>query len=83
MTFHFQFPIERGVPVPPLGRQLVRKYPFCAMKVGDSFFVPGQTSVKGSARVAAATYGRRNNMRFTGRTVTQDGISGLRIWRVK
>lgn len=67
------YKIEKGVTVPE-GKE--RKYPFRAMEVGDSFFVPGgdRNRVGSSATMA----GKRTARKFMLRCV--DG--GVRVWRV-
>lgn len=72
------FPVEPGLPIPE-SRIWRRKYPFKQMEVGDSFFVPGKTiqDLKGPLN-----YARCDCRRFTTRRVTENGITGLRIWRI-
>lgn len=69
--------IEESVPIPEQ-RRGGKKYPFAAMKPGDSFFVPGTKAETVAARNAAANYGKRHNWRFTTRWLQL----GIRIWRV-
>ena len=69
--------IEAEVPVP--SRQ---KYPFCHMKVGDSFLLSYSVDRKAMAmraRGAASQYSRRYKMRFAIRIVT----GGVRVWRTR
>jgi hypothetical protein len=72
-----EFQIEKGVPLPPLAVVSGRptKYPWTEMAVGDSFFVPGQSSVKFSGNITSAK--KMTGFKFTTRTV--DG--GVRVWR--
>jgi hypothetical protein len=70
--------IETDVPLPPKGcgrgsSNKPFKYPFFAMKVGDSF-VADHTRV----RSAASIYGKNHNQKFTTRT-QEDGTT--RVWR--
>jgi hypothetical protein len=51
------------------------------MNVGDSFFVAGKTS--GGLGAIARAYSSRNPEDFVARNVTENGIEGCRIWRVK
>lgn len=67
------FKIEKHVP-PPAAR---RVYPFDKMDVGDSFFVPDETTW-GSAASSARAYGANEGKRFATRAI--DG--GVRIWRI-
>lgn len=66
--------ITKGLPTPHRGRS---KYPFRGMDLGDSFFAPGATVIglHGCAR-------RHRPMRFTCRTVVENGVSGVRVWRI-
>lgn len=70
--------IDKGVPVPPSNVSR-RKYPFDAMEVGDSFFVAGrQHKVYG----AINWHTKHSNKRFTTRKVVENGVAGIRVWRV-
>ncbi|MEI7599672.1 MAG: hypothetical protein WCJ41_10150 [Aestuariivirga sp.] len=66
--------ITKGVPA-PRGRRA--KYPFPAMEIGDSFFAPGSSviGIHGCAR-------RHRPMRFTCRSIVEDGVAGIRVWRI-
>lgn len=66
--------IEKGIPAPAARG----KYPFAQMEVGDSFFVPGKTS----RNFPLGPYNARLGFGFRARTVTVDGVTGVRIWRV-
>lgn len=78
------FEIEEGIPVPEKGVFGASKYPWAAMKVGDSFFVPGSTkknfqgTVYQVAKKTGATYRVENAEKVT------DGetVAGVRCWRV-
>ena len=66
--------ITKGLPT-PRGRR--SKYPFRDMEVGDSFFAPGSSviGIHGCAR-------RHRPMKFTCRSVVEDGVVGIRVWRI-
>ena len=66
--------ITKGLPA-PRGRRA--KYPFRDMEIGDSFFSPGSSviGIHGCAR-------RHRPMRFTCRSVVEDGVAGIRVWRI-
>lgn len=66
--------ITKGLPT-PRGRRA--KYPFRDMEIGDSFFAPGSSviGIHGCAR-------RHRPMRFTCRSVVEDGVPGIRVWRI-
>lgn len=72
--------IERGIPIPTETRGRPSIWPFASMKIGDSFFLAGD-SVKCQRTLASAStyYHRRHGMVFVTRKV--DG--GARIWRVE
>lgn len=77
--------VTDSIPVPTStmgtgGRR--RKYPFGDMKAGESFF----TNAKGIAS-AASYYAKRHSsdilkIKFTTSKVTEEGIAGMRVWRV-
>jgi len=78
------FTIEQDVPT-PAGRS---KYPFQEMEVGDSFFVPleDETLAKRraqSVRAQAGRFGKINGVKFSIRTLDEDGQVGVRCWRVE
>jgi len=67
---------QRGTPV------RLSKYPFADMRVGDSVFFEGEKT-GGRPYLAARAYGMRSQKKFSGRIrINEDGIKGLRIWRV-
>lgn len=71
------YKIETGVPTPPRAQKR-RKYPLGDMSVGDSFFVPG-----GDSQTIGASWRRFKPKLFTARTVTENGIKGVRVWRLE
>lgn len=88
------FTIDSGIDIPDDFRVSQRKYPFEEMEVGDSFFLPPEyeddSPKRLSGRVAQArqAYQKRcakqgMEKRFTQRQYTQDGIFGVRVWRVE
>lgn len=83
-----QITIQSGVSVPPImpsaeGRKPV--YPLKQMKVGESFFIPLQgAKARGRVNSAACQFSIRHpGYFFTTRTVTEENIPGLRVWRVE
>mgnify|MGYP003641973815 CR=1 FL=1 len=74
------YTIDSNIPVPLTGRQ--RKYPFAEMEIGQSVFFAGE-NIGGKAYKAAGQIGARYSRNYIGRTATQDGVDGLRIWRKK
>jgi hypothetical protein len=75
--------IDTDIPIPRLRASI---YPFHDMEVGQSVFYPlnGAAAIdRHPAYMAAATIQKRYaDYRFTGRTVTENDIRGIRIWRV-
>lgn len=75
--------VDTDIPIPRIRSSI---YPFPDMKVGDSVFYPlnGATAIdKHPAYMAAATIQKRQaDYRFTGRTVIENDVRGIRIWRV-
>jgi hypothetical protein len=71
---HETISITKGMPA-PRGRR--SKYPFRDMDIGDSFFAPGSSviGIHGCAR-------RHRPMRFTCRSIVENGIPGVRVWRI-
>ena len=72
------FKIDHKVPLPPpIRKKGPAKYPWLAMKVGDSFFVPeGKiNNLRASASRASTDF----KWKFVARAVE----GGVRIWRVK
>lgn len=70
--------IKRGVPMPKGGRNMLTKYPYADMAVGDSFFVRASDlppSGVGSLRTSARARGMRSAVRAEGK--------GYRVWRIK
>lgn len=78
-TFLSLFQVDRNVPLPPAKTLYQRKYPFNVMAVGDSFFVPGVTRQQMAGPIRYATCECR---KFTTRRTTENGVAGLRIWRI-
>lgn len=73
--------IEKNVPIPDAMRfGKPRKYPFAEMDVGDSFFAP---NVGISAMAGSITYAsKRHGKKFATRFLTENGVKGVRVWRV-
>ncbi|MEI2419605.1 hypothetical protein V6O07_04980 [Arthrospira platensis SPKY2] len=75
------FTIEKNVPLVAVGNRRTSKYPYAQLDVGDSFFVPGTTTK--SLGSAAANAAKKLGVVFATRTVTENGVTGVRIWRVE
>ena len=74
--------IDKDVPCPPKQRGGGRppQYPFAELEVGDSFFAPGTTTKTFGGTVSNTR--RRLGITLVTRTVEEDGVSGVRVWRV-
>jgi len=73
------YEITDAIP-PPSGRgPLNRKYPFGDMEIGQSFFVPNATQ---QTRNTARAWGKNHGRGFSCRTTIENGVKGLRVWRV-
>jgi hypothetical protein len=79
------FEVIAGVPIP--GRKCEAKYgslryPFKAMKVGDSFLVPveeeGKHKLQRLLSSAARNFGKPKGLKY----VTRQLDEGVRVWRV-
>jgi|TARA_R100001530_G_scaffold954_2_gene1669 hypothetical protein len=87
------FKVDAGIPIPTDFRSTELKYPFETMGVGDSFFIQpeyeDETVKRLANRLAQArqTYQKRRarqgeEVKFTQRIRTENGVSGYRVWRV-
>jgi hypothetical protein len=82
--------IEFGIPMPPAGKPGPEvKFPWAQMRPGDSFFVPGgrlnqRDSRRGTAAIVgtAAGYKIIKGSSWGKRAVTENGVNGVRVWRV-
>jgi len=72
--------IDRGIPI-PARRTLGRKatYPYKTMECEESFFIAGKK--KTDSLTAAPNY-RYAPKRFIQEFRTEDGVKGLRVWRI-
>lgn len=72
------FEIQADVPIPsPNKGGRTAKYPFGAMKVGESFAVDSDESGIKRVQRAAAAFARRNAIKL----VTRRTDTGVRVWR--
>jgi len=82
----FEPVVEHGIPIPPRQRVLTQPrdriaYNLHRLSVGDSVFVADRTR-----RISLQVVGAR--IKKMGRSIiirnwVQDGVEGLRVWRVK
>jgi hypothetical protein len=71
--------IESGIPIPPLKFRAgaPEKYPFRHMQIHDSFFIARRTPINTKPWV------EKTGFRFETRSVTENGLKGIRCWRVE
>lgn len=75
--------IDTGVPMPERGKRgRQNSYPWSEMNPGDSFFAPNKTT-NGIGGSISAVHRSHPDWEFTSRAVTEDGVKGVRVWRVK
>lgn len=80
-----QFKIQRGIPIPPVGRPRTMSSAFYAtlakLQKGDSFFVPAATHTEKRRIVQRTTTQRRkfDDRNFAARREE----NGVRIWRTE
>ena len=81
------YSIDNGLPIPKDEVFGNRKYPWKDMVPGDSFFVEcrkNEDKNKARNRLLGATNNRRQHSeKYAVRIVTEDGVEGVRVWRVK
>lgn len=87
----YEFPIEKGVPIPPT-ISVSERYPYAKMEVGDSFFAP-ETTLTAHGKplklsgLASMTSRKGTEMtKALGKTykfITRKVEGGFRVWRVK
>lgn len=68
--------IDKNVPMPKEKRGKPCGYPWRQMEIGDSFFV----SEKGYS--GFHTWTKRLGIKISIRKVTENGVTGVRVWRV-
>ena len=76
---------DDNIPIPK-ARHPENGHPqFRRMKVGQSVFVPHEGPIsKCATYLYAATIQKRSDVyRFSGRSVIEDGVKGVRIWRTR
>lgn len=83
------FQVTSGIPIPANYNRGKPKYPFAAMKVGDSFFAPAPEATVKRIGMAAYCFARElrtktlgsENRKFLSRSVTDP--DGVRCWRIQ
>ena len=75
--------IEKGIPLPLSKREgIYRQYTFGKFEVGDSAFFDVNGKGGEMLRQGLSQFARRNDRKFATRTVTENGVKGLRVWRI-
>ena len=72
-------------PIPVTRRAYIMgRYPWKGMGVSGSFFVPNdEDRTKHHVRSAAVAAQKRYGTKYTTRSLTEDGVIGIRVWRVR
>lgn len=73
------YKLDDGVPMPTV-RQSGILYPWSIMEVGQSFFVAGAKSNTWSTNCNKA--GKKYDGKYASRSVVEDGVEGVRVWRM-
>jgi hypothetical protein len=66
--------LSREVPIPAI-KHRAPKYPYYQMLVGESFFVPRQN-------VNSTDWARVTGFKFRTHRCVEDGVTGMRIFRI-
>ena len=87
--------IQTGIPVPPrlygTGRVPGGKYPVRVLAVGESFFIPFESpervftelALRSTISALARREAKRSpGKKFASRSVREDGVAGVRLWRL-
>lgn len=74
--------IDKNIPIPPV-ETIIRKqrFPYNTMEIGDSFFLPNRETRDIRTYINKAA--KRNSIECWCAKDTKEGISGVRVWRVK
>lgn len=72
------FPVDDHIPMPNNAGGRVR-YPWKQMGIGQSFFVP---NIPESTRRGLPSAARYSGIKVVTRNVTENGVPGVRVWRV-
>lgn len=71
--------IDKGVPLPKRRLPSEPMYPWRSMEIGDSFFVEKRGASMTKQALAA---GKASNRKFITRSVEENGVTGIRVWRI-
>lgn len=76
--------VEENIPLPPSATMKgSSKYPFKKLEIGDSFFIPVKEgkAIESLQRSIIST--NQTGIKITTRTIAENGVRGIRTWRVK
>lgn len=75
--------IDSDIPIPPPKRGPTPIAPWSQLQVGknNSVFLPG-TKIRNVSSCAATWAYRHPGTYFTCRTITENGVKGVRVWRI-
>lgn len=71
--------IDANIPIPPAKAGRPPVWPMANMQPGESAFIAGKTITR--AANIARLHRIRKGWQFTCRTVTENGVKGVRVWR--
>jgi hypothetical protein len=76
--------IEKNIPIPDRKIKLIDRYNLAEMEVGDSIFLAGKQTRDISNIVAAfRRYPGNLYWNYTSEPRSEDGVKGVRFWRIK
>jgi len=77
-----KYTVDKGIPMPVnAGRKgRAEKYPWAALNIGDSFFMP---QVRSGNMVSQKNTHYKDQRHFICGADTVEGVEGLRVWRDK
>jgi hypothetical protein len=81
--------IDKNIPIPEVQRKgKSSSYNFKILEVDDSFLVPNPENLnlkilKNRVNSALTYYERISDTKFTTRQVVEEGVEGIRVWRIK
>lgn len=82
------FPISKNIDIPGKpGRTKEKRFPLDQLDIGDSFFIPPnimlETETFTNLRSHINGYAQTARISITTRIRSEDGIIGMRVWRVQ
>ena len=77
--------IDKGLPIPASKSQCLgraRSHVFHDLEIGDSYFVPANNNKSANTiRQIAHAVAKRNDKTCVSRWISENGVSGVRVWR--